>query len=72
MLHFREWQNMLDSLHLVLTPITIVNSLTQTPMIFEQETSNYFAALVSFSVIAKSFDWLKLFDCTAFYMLLIE
>ena len=30
------------------------------------------AALASFCCIAKCFDWLKLFDETAFYILLIE
>ena len=70
--HFTNWANQLDLVHLVMTPVMLINSCTITPLFFEQVTSNQLAAFVCFSVVAKSFDWLKLFDNTAFYILLIE
>ena len=69
--HFKDWANWLDTVHLFLTPVLIFSNLWKAPML-QSETNDQIAALVAFSVIAKVYDWLKLFDGTAFYILLIE
>ena len=69
--HFRDWANWLDAIHLLITPLLIVNNSLRSPFI-KSETNDQLAALISFCVIAKTYDWLKLFEGTAFYILLIE
>ena len=54
-----------------MTPIVIVCSIADEPWI-PISTLRVLAAFSSFSLLLKTFDWMRLFDGTAFYVLLIK
>ena len=69
--YFKSVWNMMDIVSLTLTPLLCICSLTPQPML-SLETQAFMGATVSFLLVSKAFDWLRLFDETSFYILLIE
>ena len=62
--------NLLDMTHLIFIPVLSICNMTREPLI-SIEAQVYMGALVSFSLIFKSYDWMRIFDSTSFYILLI-
>ena len=65
--HFESVWNKNDALWLALTPTFIIGSLVGV----SASTLARLAAFSSFSLVLKAFDWMRLFDRTAFYILLL-
>ena len=63
--------NWIDMMNLSLTALVVVASFE--PFAFlEVETLRAFASVAAFLLMAKVFDWLRLFESTAEYVLLIQ
>ena len=69
--HFRSMWNYVDLLTLVLTIVVVTQSF---PALSFISVSNLraFASFASFLLIVKLYDWLRLFENTASYVLLTE
>ena len=50
------------------TPIFIISTFTGASL----TTLSLMAALSSFTLLVKAFDWMRLFDSTSFYILLLQ
>ena len=58
-------------MHLVLVPVIGIANLKKDPMI-NIEDQAYIGAVAAFALVTKNFDWLRIHDKTAFYILLIQ
>ena len=65
--HFESFWNKNDAIWLALTPTFIICSLIGV----STSTLTIIGAFSCFSLSLKAFDWMRLFDCTAFYILLL-
>ena len=63
--------NFLDLTHIIMTPILVICNILKEPFI-DPETQAYIGAIIAFSVITKAFDWLRLAESTAFFIVLIQ
>ena len=63
-------QNICDIICLTLTPTLCLTNFGHTPSL-GVDTQAYMGAIVSFFLISKSFDWLRIFEETSFYIKLI-
>ena len=61
----------LDLIHLTFTPLLAIINLPPDP-ILKPYRQGYLAATITIVLVAKLFDWLRLFDGTSFYILLIK
>ncbi len=68
--YFREGWNLVDMMNLPLTALVIVTSF-EPFFIFDIEILREIAAVAGFFLIVKFFDWLRVFEPTAFYVLLM-
>ena len=69
--YFKSGQNWVDAAGLILTAIVVTCSAPVDPLL-EIEDLRQMAAVASCLVILKLFDWLRLFENTAFYVLLLK
>ena len=69
--HFSSGYNLNDCIWLTVTPTVIVCSMADETWI-EMSSLRVMAAFSSFSLLFKTFDWMRLFDGTSFYILLIK
>ncbi len=69
--YFKSIWNWVDMISLALTTFIFMSMMTPNPMI-ALETLRVLAALASCTLLYKVFDWLRLFEDTAFYILLME
>ena len=69
--HFSSGYNLNDCIWLTVTPIVIACSMADETWI-EISSLRVMAAISSFSLLFKTFDWMRLFDGTSFYILLIK
>ena len=58
-------------IHLTMTPIQVIVNLPHDPTIPES-IQPYWAAIIVFVLVTKSLDWLRIYEDTAFYILLIK
>ena len=63
--------NLNDMIRLTLCPLIVICSIPNDPLI-SLETLRILAAIATFSMILKMYDWMRLFEATSFYILLIE
>ena len=68
--YFSSLNNIGDIICLSLTPALCLTNYGDAPSL-GLETQAYMGAIVSFFLIAKCFDWLRIFDETSFYIMLI-
>ena len=68
--YFTSLQNIGDIICLTLTPTLCLTNFGHTPNM-GVETQAYMGAVVSFFLISKCFDWLRIFEETSFYITLI-
>lgn len=68
--YFTNFFNQIDLTALVLTPTIIICSMTAEPFI-TLNALRVMAAIDSCCMFIKMFDWLRLFEGTAFYILLV-
>ena len=68
--YFTSLQNIGDIICLTLTPTLCLTNFGHTPNM-GVETQAYMGAVVSFFLISKCFDWLRIFEETSFYIMLI-
>ena len=69
--HFFDLFNIADIVHLVLTPVLIVVNFPANPWI-GLETQRVLASFIACALMLKAYDWLRLFEQTSFYILLIK
>ena len=68
--YFGSLQNIGDLICLALIPVLCLTNYGETPYM-RLETQTYMGALVSFFLISKCFDWLRVFEDTSFLIKLI-
>ena len=68
--YFKSLQNIGDLICLSLIPALCLTNYGDAPSM-GLETQAYMGALVSFFLISKCFDWLRIFEETSFYIMLI-
>ena len=69
--YFKRFWNWNDIVGLSLTLIVLISSVTYEPLL-PIENLRLMAAIASCSLMIKVFDWLRLFEKTAFYILLVS
>ena len=69
--HFDSLWNKNDAIWLILSPIIVLASIPSNPWI-EMENLVTLSSIATFSMLVKVFDWMRLFDQTSFYVLLIK
>lgn len=69
--YFKKLWNVTDFTSLSLTMIILVASVPKEALI-SPEILRQFAAFASCTLLIKVYDWLKLFETTAFYILLLD
>ena len=68
--YFKRFWNWNDIVSLGITLIVLVSSVTYEPLL-PIENLRLIAAIASCALLIKVFDWLRLFEKTAFYILLV-
>ena len=68
--YFISLQNIGDMICLTLTPVLCLTNYGDAPSL-GVDTQAYIGAIVSFFLISKCFDWLRIFEETSFYIMLI-
>ena len=69
--HYKDLWSLLDEIHLTLNFIIIISCLPNEPMINIQ-VLRILAAFAMCATLGKGYDWMRLFEKTSFYILLIE
>ena len=68
--HFSSLWNIGDIICLTLTPVLCLTNYGDVPSM-GLETQAYMGAIVTFLLVSKCFDWLRIFEETSFYITLI-
>ena len=63
--------NYIDLFWLVINPLVVAASMSNEPLV-PDEWITILAAMLSFAMLLNAYNWLRLFDGTAFYILLLR
>ena len=66
--HFKSVWNWFDMAGILLTLFVIVCGANEPDALVNKESLRVVAAFASFFILLKTFDWLRLFEGTAFYI----
>lgn len=66
--YFKSIVNWVDLSGLLMTLFVIVCSVNEPDSLMSKEHLRVVAAFASFCILTKTFDWLRLFEETAFYV----
>ena len=66
--HFLTVRNWVDMIGLLLTLIVIVFGVNEPDSLVDKKALRVISAFASLCILSKTFDWLRLFEKTAFYV----
>lgn len=69
--HFSDFWSIIDFIHLTMNPFIVLISLPREPPV-DMSILRIMAAFASCATMIKVYDWMRLFDSTAFFILLIK